>query len=393
MYSSPELMERIIQMERDYETAVRQFYCRPSSPTPSHKSGAAAQSMSCLQSGAAAQSTSYLQSGAAAQSTSCLQSGATATAEQPTPGLQGAAAEQPTPGLQSAAAEQPTSGLQPAADFPGGSEDGPPLLPVSEGSEGGLPLILAPGLSDCVPGRNDSQPDDPQPDDPQPDDPQPDPKSASTSSTRRRGRRKRCASAEFIGGPGDASAHPTEGLSDASASPHATEGLGDASAHVTEVLASEPRDEGFEEEAPPDLVHEGFKEQFVLVLASEPRDERLEEEAPSNPVPEGFKEQFVLVLASEPRDEGSPGTASASEVPPGLRRWPPRSLRLCRSPGHHRRRRLLSVEPIGPAGSLLRFAVADPAKNLETRDPRAHHTPAEAQESQGAQALPSSHWE
>ncbi|MEQ2308714.1 hypothetical protein AMECASPLE_031070 [Ameca splendens] len=36
MYSSPELMEKIMQMERDYETAVRQFYCPPSSPTPSH---------------------------------------------------------------------------------------------------------------------------------------------------------------------------------------------------------------------------------------------------------------------------------------------------------------------------------------------------------------------
>ncbi|KAK5620879.1 hypothetical protein CRENBAI_017582 [Crenichthys baileyi] len=135
MYSSPELMERIRQMEGDYETAVRQFYCRPPSPTPSHKSAAAAQSTSCLQSAAAAeqstpglqgaaaaaaQSTSCLQSAAAAaQSTSCLQSAA--AAEQPTPGLQGAAAaaaaEQPTPGLQGAAAaavEQPTPGLQPA---------------------------------------------------------------------------------------------------------------------------------------------------------------------------------------------------------------------------------------------------------------------------------------
>ncbi|MEQ2222113.1 hypothetical protein ILYODFUR_022544 [Ilyodon furcidens] len=47
MYSSPELVERIRQMERDYETAVRQFYCRPPSPTPSHMSSAAAQSTSC----------------------------------------------------------------------------------------------------------------------------------------------------------------------------------------------------------------------------------------------------------------------------------------------------------------------------------------------------------
>ncbi|MEQ2230630.1 hypothetical protein ILYODFUR_031423, partial [Ilyodon furcidens] len=123
-------------MERDYETAVRKFYCRP---PPS------------------------------------------------TPGLQGAAA-----------AEQPTSGPHP-------------------------------GL----------QPDTPQPDS-RPDTPQPgmtpDRKSASTPSTRRRGRRKRDAPAQVIGGPGDSSAHATEGLGDASAPAHATEGLGDASAptHTTD---------------------------------------------------------------------------------------------------------------------------------------------------------------
>ncbi|KAK5600968.1 hypothetical protein CRENBAI_006082 [Crenichthys baileyi] len=63
MYSSPELLEKIRQIEGNYETAVRQFYCRPPS----------------------------------------------------TPGLQGAAAEQPTPGLQSAAEfpEGPVGGLPP----------------------------------------------------------------------------------------------------------------------------------------------------------------------------------------------------------------------------------------------------------------------------------------
>ncbi|MEQ2166866.1 hypothetical protein GOODEAATRI_032782 [Goodea atripinnis] len=63
MYSSSELMDRIRHMERDYETAVRQFYCRPPPSTPG------------------------------------LQGAAAAAAEQPMPGLQGAAAaEQPTPG-------------------------------------------------------------------------------------------------------------------------------------------------------------------------------------------------------------------------------------------------------------------------------------------------------
>ncbi|MED6269454.1 hypothetical protein CHARACLAT_033288 [Characodon lateralis] len=73
MYSSPELMERIRQVERDYETAVRLVYCRPPLSTP---------------------------------------------------GLQGAvvaaaAAEQPTSGLQSAAAQQPDSRLDtPQPDTP-----------------------------------------------------------------------------------------------------------------------------------------------------------------------------------------------------------------------------------------------------------------------------------
>ncbi|KAK5617231.1 hypothetical protein CRENBAI_010029 [Crenichthys baileyi] len=272
MYSSPELVERIRQMVRDYETEVWQFYCRPPSPTPSHMSGAADQSTSGL------------------QSCSCC-------CWDPQPWVSTLYAEQPTSGLQSAAAEQPTSG-------------------------------------------------------PQPDTPQPDPKSAATSSTRRGGRRNRGALAQVTEGLGDtsASAHATEGLGDTSASAHATEGPGDASApaHATEGLddASAPAHatEGLGDTSASVLATESF----VLVLASEPRDKGFEEEAPSNPVPEGFKEQFFLVLVSEPRAEGSPGAASvsegsASEVPPGLRRWPPRSPRLYRSPGPRRRHWLVKV--------------------------------------------------
>ncbi|KAK5606613.1 hypothetical protein CRENBAI_017879 [Crenichthys baileyi] len=285
LHPSPQLFVALRRVEEDYETAIRQFYCCPPPSSPG------------LQGAATEQPTPGLQGAATEQPTPGLQGAAT---EQPTPGLQGAATEQATSGLQSASAaaavQQSTPGLQPAADFP-------PLFPVPEGSEGGLPLILAPGLSDCVlgstdcvPGRTDAQPDTAQPDTPQPGmkpDSKPDPKSASTSSTRRRGR----PSAHATEGLGDASTsgHTTEGLGDASASAHATKGLGDASApahateglcnasasvHATEsfvlVLASEPRDKGFEEEAPPDLVHEGFKEQHVLVLASEPRDEGFE---------------------------------------------------------------------------------------------------------------------
>ncbi|KAK5598396.1 hypothetical protein CRENBAI_012274 [Crenichthys baileyi] len=105
MYSSPKLMERITQMERDYETA-----------------GAAA-------------------------------------AEQPAPGLQGAAAA-------AAAAEQPTPGLQPAVELPEGPEGGLPPLPGPEHLLSFLWGVLMELKSDT---------------------PQP----VSTSSTRRRGRRKR----------------------------------------------------------------------------------------------------------------------------------------------------------------------------------------------------------
>ncbi|KAK5619950.1 hypothetical protein CRENBAI_004438, partial [Crenichthys baileyi] len=243
----------------------------------------------------------------------------------------------------------------------------------------GVLTELKPDTPQPVSARPDtSHPDTARSDTPHPDS-GPDPKSASTSSTRRRGRRKRDASVHATGGlcdasapgliteglcdasapahttegQGDASApaHPAEGLGHASAPAHATEGLGGASApahatdglghasalaHVTEgpadasapslqrfsgklvlFLASEPCDEGLEEEEPPDPVLGEFKEQFVLVLASEPLDEGFEDEALSDPVPEGFKEQFVLVLASEARDEGSPGAAWASEGSPG----------------------------------------------------------------------------
>ncbi|MED6236638.1 hypothetical protein ATANTOWER_012055 [Ataeniobius toweri] len=69
------------------------------------------------------------------------------------------------------------------------------------------------------------------------------------------------------------------------------------------VLASEPRDEGFEEEAPPDPISEVFKVQLVLVLASEgPPDAASVSEGP---------------VSSASASEGSPDSASASEGSPG----------------------------------------------------------------------------
>ncbi|MEQ2178272.1 hypothetical protein GOODEAATRI_012323, partial [Goodea atripinnis] len=62
-------------------------------------------------------------------------------------------------------------------------------------------------------------------------------------------------------GDASASAHATEGLGNASAPAHATEGLGDASTSAPSLQA-----------------FQGFSEELVLVLASEPRDEGFEEE-------------------------------------------------------------------------------------------------------------------
>ncbi|KAK5601970.1 hypothetical protein CRENBAI_018406, partial [Crenichthys baileyi] len=242
--------------------------------------------------------------------------------ENPAPDLEPAAV-QPTSSLQSAAAVQPTSGLQNAA-------------------------IVQP-------------------------------KSASTSSIRHRGRRKRDTSAQVIGGPGDASApaQATEGLGDASAPALATEGLADASApaQVSEglgdasasapglkafqgfskrlvlVLVPEPCYEGFKDEKLPEPVPEQFKKELVLVLASEPIDEGFEEEAPPDPVSEGFEEQLVLILTSEgppgsasaseglpgsaSASEGSPGSASASESSPGTEKAKPDSTPDSKPPEFH----------------------------------------------------------
>ncbi|KAK5620091.1 hypothetical protein CRENBAI_002266 [Crenichthys baileyi] len=266
MYFSPVLMERIRQMESDYERAVRQFYCRPPPSSPGLQSSATAE-----------QPTPGLQGAVATEQPTPGLQGAAAT-EQPTPGLQGAAAtEQPTPGLQGAAAEQPTPGLQP---------------------------------------------DTPQHDTPQPDTPQRDPKSALTSSTRRRGR----PSAQVTEGPADASAaaQVTEGLVDASAPTQATEGLGDASApaHVTEGLgnASAPAHvtEGPADTSAPAHVTEGLADASApahvtegMVDASSP--------ASGLKVFQEFSESLVLVLVPESPDEGllpvstpSPTTAQDS---------------------------------------------------------------------------------
>ncbi|KAK5619563.1 hypothetical protein CRENBAI_013049 [Crenichthys baileyi] len=351
------LWEKVRQMEDDYKTAVRQFYCRP----PPSSLG--------LQSGAPAQPTPGLQSSAAA--------------EQPTPGLQNAAAVQPKSCLQSAAIVQPKSAStsstrcrgrrkrDASAQVIGGPGD---TSAPAQGTEG-LGDASAPAHATEGPGDTSAQvirgPGD---------------TSAPAQGTEGLGDASAPAhategpgdtSAQVIRGPGDASApaQATEGLGDTSASAHATEGRGDASApgqategpcdpsapvHATEglgdasapahstegvgdpfasapglkafqgfskrlvlVLVPEPCDEGFEDEPPPEPVPERFKKELILVLASEPRDEGFEEEATPDPVSEEFKEQLVLVLASEGPpgsasvSEGLPGSASASEGSPG----------------------------------------------------------------------------
>ncbi|KAK5611590.1 hypothetical protein CRENBAI_014681 [Crenichthys baileyi] len=281
MYSSPELMERIRQMEGDYETAVRQFYCRPPS-TPGLQVAAAA-------------------------------------AEQSTPGLQGAAAAagQSTPGLQGAAA----------------AAEGRRKRDASVHATGGLCDASAPahtteGLGDAsAPAHATESLGD-----------------ASAPAHATEGLCDASAPAHATEGPADASAlaHVTEGPADASApslqgfsgklvlvlasEPCEEEAppdpvSGDFKGQFVLVLASEPLDEGFEEEAPPDPVSGDFKEQFVLVLASEPRDEGSPGAASASEGSPGSASASEGSPGSASASEGSPG--SASESSPGIRGRPP----------------------------------------------------------------------
>ncbi|KAK5621426.1 hypothetical protein CRENBAI_006810 [Crenichthys baileyi] len=152
-------MEKIMQMERDYETAVRQFYCRPPPSSPGLRGAAATE-----------QPTPGLRGAAATEQPTPGLRGAAAT-EQPTPGLRGAAAtEQPTPELQGAAAaaadaEQPTPGLQPAVELPEGPKGGLPPLPGPEH----LLSFLWGVLTELKPDtHHDTLHDTPQPNTPQP---------------------------------------------------------------------------------------------------------------------------------------------------------------------------------------------------------------------------------
>ncbi|KAK5612598.1 hypothetical protein CRENBAI_010854 [Crenichthys baileyi] len=223
-------MQRIKQMYEDYEMALRLFYCRPPSPTPSHKSSAAA------------------------------------AVEQPTSGLQTAAAtvEQPTSGLQSAAAafEQPTSGLQHAAEFPEGPVDG---LPPRPGPEHllfflwGVLMELRPDTGPDTP-QSDSRPDTPQPDS-RPDTPQP---------------RMRLT------------------LSLPQPPPHVAE----------DVVRGTPRLNSSSVSATPQLLLTPLRvsatPQLLLVLASEPCDEGFEEEAPTSWSPTRTLSLFLALLPSLP---------------------------------------------------------------------------------------------
>ncbi|KAK5605224.1 hypothetical protein CRENBAI_019358 [Crenichthys baileyi] len=369
MYSSPELMERIRQMERDYETAVRQFNCRPpSTPGLQGAAGAAEQSTPGLQ-GAVELSEgpegglpplpgpehllsflwgvlTELKPDTPQSDTPHPDTPQPVSAKPDTPQPDSARSDTPQPDSARSDTPQPNSARSDTPQPDSARSDNP--QPDSARSDNPQPDSAR---SD-TPQPDSARSDTPQPDSarsdsarsdtPQPDTPQPDtgsdPKSASTFSTRRRGRRKRDASVHATRGLCDASApaHATEGLCDASAPSHATEGPADAlaPAYVTEGPADSsalahvtegPADSSalaHVTEGPADASAsanslQGFSGKLVLVLASEPCDEGLEDEEPPDPVSGDFKGQFVLVLASEPRDEGSPGSALASEGSPG----------------------------------------------------------------------------
>ncbi|KAK5606037.1 hypothetical protein CRENBAI_001583 [Crenichthys baileyi] len=226
------LTAKVREMEEDYRTAIRQFYCRPPPSSPS------------------------LQSDAAVQPTSGLQS--SAVTEQPTPGLQGTAAELPTPRfrvlLQLSRRQGSTAAplcrlrcrkRDASAQVIGGPGDA--LTQVIGGlGDASAPTHATEGLGDAsAPAQATEGPVD-----------------ASAPAHATDGLGNASAPVHSTEGLGDASApsHATEGLGDASAPAHATEGLGDASASATGLKA-----------------FQGLSERLVLVLVPEPCDEGFED--------------------------------------------------------------------------------------------------------------------
>ncbi|KAK5609430.1 hypothetical protein CRENBAI_009586 [Crenichthys baileyi] len=309
LYSSPELMEKIRLMEEDYRTAVRQFYCCPPPYSPSLQSTAAEQPTPGLQSSAERSSSRQVSRALLLWSSPGQVSGALLLQSSP---RQNKAAALPTPCLQNKVAAQSTSFLQSAAIVP--------------------------------------------------------PKSASTSSTRHRGRWKRDASAQPLLEPlrvwptpqpllkplrvpatplpllkslrvpatpqllltplrvpatPQLPAQATEGRRDASASASGLKAFQGLSERLVLVLVPGPCDEGFEDEPPSEPVPERFKdepppdperfkERLVLILAS---DEGFEDEPSPDPVPEQSEEKLVLILTCESGDKGFEDEPPLDPVP------------------------------------------------------------------------------
>ncbi|KAK5599429.1 hypothetical protein CRENBAI_021335 [Crenichthys baileyi] len=291
--------EKIRQMEEDYETAVRQFYCRPPP------------SSSALQSSAAAQSMPGLQRGVAAQSKPGLQGAAT---EQPMPGVQGAAAKQPTLGLQSsAAAEQPTADLQSATAAQSTSclQDTPlysPSLPqppphTAEDVIIGTPRLKSLGVPATLqplppPLRVFATP-------------QPLPTALRVPAT-----------PQPLLKPLRVPATPQPLLKQLKV-PVTPQPL---RTPLRVSATPQPLRTPLRVPAMPQLLltplriwaFRGFKERLVLILTCETGDEKFEDELPPDPVPDRSEEKLLLVLASEPRDEGFKEEAPPDPVSKGV---------------------------------------------------------------------------
>ncbi|KAK5619314.1 hypothetical protein CRENBAI_015541 [Crenichthys baileyi] len=289
LHPSPELKEKVREMEGNYEAAIRQFYCRPLSSTSDLKNSAAAQPTNRRQSSAAAQPTPRHQSGAAAQ---------------PMPHLQSSAKEHASTSSTRCRERRKTDASAPVIRGPADASAQVIWGPADTSAPAPELLLgfLCGFLSEIL---------------------------------------------RASGGHPDASApfHATEDQPDTSemikvdllppVDPRIFQGYKEK---PTLVLLSEPRDKGFKDELFPDPVSEGFddklspvteqfKERLILVLVPEPSDERFEDEPLPAPAPVVFKEELLLFLVSPlgismpllaSRSSSSQATKVSTLLPPFL---------------------------------------------------------------------------
>ncbi|KAK5603665.1 hypothetical protein CRENBAI_002880 [Crenichthys baileyi] len=300
LYSSPELREKIRQLEEDYRTAIRQFYCRPRQVSRAP----------------------LLPSRPRQISRELLLSSPRQVSREP-PLCRPSLPEPPphatedigrgTPRLKSSGVPAILgSSLWGSRRRLGSSHRGSRNTSAQViGGPGDASAQVIRGLGDASAQATEGHGD------------------ASAPAKATQGPSDASAPAHTTESHGDASApaQATEGHGDASAPAQATEGPGDTSA-PSHVLFPEPCDKGIEDEPPAEPFPERFEKELILILPSEPRDEGFEEEAP----PDTFSESPVGTasvsegpIGAASVSEGAVGAASSSEGLPGTMKSKPDS--------------------------------------------------------------------